>query len=331
VGIVVGVLVLIALAIVIGSWAWWGNEVNAFKNKNAAVNAKVAPLLVQQRQPGKPFYMVLMGTDMRSTEQVGNSDTLMVAYVDPPRKHVTLISIPRDTRVDIPGHGVHKINAAALLGGPALTIATVKNLTGLPISHYVVVDFWGFKEIVDAIGGVWINVPTRINDIAAANHDPSAAVIPAGYQKLDGKHALTFVRARHQFATQDLQRVKDQQAFLKALAKQTLQLSNLPRAPQIIHAVLHNVTTDMSVDDLWGLEADFRGLDSKSVETATAPGTPQYIGGVSYVIFDQAAFARMVQRIEAGEPLQVQPPAKKPSAPTAPAKARSSTKRATTR
>jgi LCP family protein required for cell wall assembly len=297
-------LLLVGLVVfgAVAAYAWFSGTIGRFVSKDRALNAKVRTVLTKPKPPGAPFYIVLMGEDKRPGEQVGNSDTLMVAYIDPPRKRVSLLSIPRDSRVEIPGYGRKKINAAALLGGPRLTIETVKLLTGLPISHYMVADFNGFKEIVDAIGGVTVNVPATIKDPKAASHDWHAEVIKKGVRKLDGAHALTFVRSRA-FANGDITRVHDQQVFLKALAKQTLQLGNLVHVPAITDAVMKNVTTDMTVGDLLGLAADLKGIGDTGVEGATMPGTPKYVGGVAYVIVNKTALAAMVRRMEAGQPL----------------------------
>ena len=99
-------------------------------------------------------------------------------------------------KVLIPKHGYEKINASHSLGGPELTIKTVEEFTGVPINHYMEVNFQGFQGAVDALGGVWVNVPHAINDKKAASQSvhQRAAKIPAGYQLLDGEHALTFVR-----------------------------------------------------------------------------------------------------------------------------------------
>jgi LCP family protein required for cell wall assembly len=220
--------------------------------------------------------------------------------VNPPLKRMTVISIPRDSRVAIPGHGTKKINSASQLGGASLTIETVKQLTGLPITHYMTLDFNGFKDLVDAIGGVTIDVPQRINDSLASDHNWRASVIEKGPQKLDGVHALTFVRSR-QFADGDITRVKDQQMFLKALAKQTMQIGNVVNAPKIIDAVMRNVKTDMSAEQIMGLGADFRGMPAESVEGTTVPGLPKYIGGTSYYVLDEERLADLLRRVSAGE------------------------------
>lgn len=247
-----------------------------------------------------PFYMILMGVDSREVGEASRSDTLIVARIDPQQKRVTLVSIPRDTRVRIPGHGTTKINAAHAYGGPALVIETVKDLTGLPISHYAEVDFQGFKDVVDALGGVTVDVPEDIYDMKAANHVAAAAKLKAGVQKLDGAHALTFVRSR-QFPRGDLQRIENQQTFLKALLDQTLQPGNVLRLPSVISAMAASVTTDMSVQDMVRIANQMKGMNSKAMETVTMPGVPKMLGGVSYVIMDEEGFAAMIDRVKNGQ------------------------------
>ena len=273
-------------------------------DKVLKVDPKAVAQLTLPKSNADPFYILVMGADTRPKDQsVARSDTMMLARVDPKQKRIALISIPRDTRVQIPGGSVSKINSALEVGGPSLAIKTVKQLTGLPIAHFIVIDFNGFKDVVDAIGGIWVNVPTRINDLEAAAWVRRAAVIPAGYQKLDGKHALTFVRTRHGYVSGDYQRMLNQQQFVKALAKQTLQIQNVLRVTQIVQAGVKNVTTDMTVQDFLGLAGDFVGAPANRVETATMPSHPQYIGGVAYVILDRPAMRTMLDRFAAGQPL----------------------------
>jgi LCP family protein required for cell wall assembly len=138
-----------------------------------------------------------------------NSDSIMLLHMGGGRP--VLISIPRDSYVDIPGHGWNKINAALAYGGASLLIQTVQDVTGLKISHYMGIGFGGLVAVVNQIGGVPICLKTAINDSSSGVH------LPAGCHNLNGDQALSFVRDRHSFATQDLQRIQDQRAFLSAL------------------------------------------------------------------------------------------------------------------
>jgi LCP family protein required for cell wall assembly len=124
-----------------------------------------------------------------------------------------LISIPRDSYVPIPGHGENKINAALAFGGPPLLIQTVENVTGLRIDHYMGIGFAGLVSVVNEVGGVNICLTTPLHDT------DSGVNLKAGCQTLNGTQALAFVRDRHSFADEDLQRIEDQRAFLSALLK----------------------------------------------------------------------------------------------------------------
>jgi LCP family protein required for cell wall assembly len=140
------------------------------------------------------------------------SDTIMVLHL-PSNGRPLLISLPRDSYVPIPGHGMNKLNAAFSIGGPALLARTVQDITGLRIDHYMGIGFGGFVRVVDAIGGVRICLKAPLVDKAAGLH------LKAGCQVLDGAEALGYVRSRHLYATQDLQRIQNQRVFLRALLR----------------------------------------------------------------------------------------------------------------
>jgi LCP family protein required for cell wall assembly len=138
-----------------------------------------------------------------------NSDSIMLLHTGSGRP--VLISIPRDSYVDIPGHGWNKINAALAYGGASLLVQTVEDVTGLKIDHYMGIGFGGLVAVVNKIGGVQICLKTAINDSYSGVH------LSAGCHDLNGDQALAFVRDRHSFATEDLQRIQDQREFLAAL------------------------------------------------------------------------------------------------------------------
>jgi LCP family protein required for cell wall assembly len=139
------------------------------------------------------------------------SDTIMVLHIPGNGLPAVLVSIPRDSYVDIPGFGMNKINAAYDFGGPKLLAKTVQNATGLYINHFMSIGFGGLVNVVNAVGGVRMCIPSNLNDPASGLH------LKKGCQNLNGAQALGFVRTRHLFATQDLQREQDQRVFIKAL------------------------------------------------------------------------------------------------------------------
>lgn len=301
--ILVGLVMLLAGGGV-AAWAYVRNieaKINPVWNADPTAQKVLDP----PKAPGEPFYMLLMGDDRRPGEKRARSDTLILARVDPKAKKIQLISIPRDSRVKIPGYSApQKINAAAAWGGPELTIKTVKALTGLPISHFLTVDFDGLRGVVDALGGVWVDVPVKIDDNKPpTNWGRKTKVIQKGYQKLDGWHALTFVRTRHQFADGDFSRIKNQQIFLKALVKQGLSLNGFFNAGSIINTVSNNIHTDFKLGELADLVTQFRGMKEGDLEAVTIPSTTDFIDGTSFVVIKDAEFDKMIARMKKGEPL----------------------------
>jgi LCP family protein required for cell wall assembly len=298
------VVVLLLVGIVAGAFAVvhnFGVKINQVTNSDPELGK-----LLQSGQasaPGDPFYMVLMGSDTRPGETQQRSDSLMVARVDPKNKKIQIISIPRDSRANIPGYGITKINAAAVYGGPKLVIKTVHELTGLPISHYINLNFKGFVDVVDAIGGVEIDVPQDIYDTQASAYGVKYATVKKGLQRLDGRYALTFVRTRHTLVDGDFGRMRNQQAFIKALASQALSLQSVFNAGSIINAVASNLDTDMTPMQLADLALQFKGLRSSDIDSSNAPGGAKYMNGISYVVLDPGQLTAMIDRMKRGLPL----------------------------
>lgn len=271
--------------------------------------------------PQKPFNVLLIGADKRKKDKIGRADTMILARVDPKNKKIWMLSIPRDTRAEIDGQGAAKINQAYAYGGPEGAIEAVRDLTGVPVHHYVQVDFRGFVKAVDALGGVWIDVPVEIDDYAASSHSYKhrAQHIDAGYQLLDGEHALTFARARHQFIDQDFSRMKNQQLFFKALADQVARPENITRLPKIVSAIAPYVKTDMKLMDLIRTAQALRDAGAKSVYTATVPGEWRN----PYVWTDEDELDELIDRMNAGvsfDATATPAPSTKGDAAAAPAK-----------
>ena len=225
--------------------------------------------------------ILILGSDTRQSGESGRADTIMILGLKMFRMSNSLLSIPRDSKVEIEGHGVGKINAAYYYEGQDLMISTVKNLTGLKINHVVEMDFQGFKELVDAVGGVTINVSERlVDDKSGANFEP-------GTYMMDGDQALAFVRSRAT-ASADLGRIERQQYFLKQLMKRLADPSVFVlRSPKIFLALKDNVKSDMNVAHLFKYGVFMALLGLKNLNAETLPGNTATIDGVSYIVIDQ--------------------------------------------
>jgi len=263
--------------------------------ENALGSADMGDSLTE-REPKQPYTVLLLGTDHRSGETAARADTIILSRVDPEEGRVWMLSIPRDTRVEIPGYGVDKINAAHFYGGPKLMAETVTALTGVPINHYAEIDFEGFAAMVDALNGVWVDVDVEINDVKAAsgveNGEPH---IEPGYQRLNGAQALTYVRSRD-FPDADFTRMRHQQTFFKALADQAMQLDGVIKIPSMVKEVAGYLTTDMTVARLVESAMDLADVGGDRVETATLVGEWRS----PYVRLDEEEKERLVSAMMAG-------------------------------
>jgi LCP family protein required for cell wall assembly len=274
--ILIGFLVLLLL--ITGSLVWMDFSLN-----------RVAAI---EDYPGRPAEAagtnwLIVGSDSREglTEEekakltTGDTagqrtDTIMVAHIPDNDTPPTLLSLPRDSNVEIPGHGVNKINAAFSLGGAPLLVKTVEGATGLRIEHYAEISFGGFAGIVDAVGGVEMDIPEEMRDTK------TGAVIPAGKQTLDGVQALAFVRMRYSAATprSDLDRVVNQRKFIGALAGEIASAGVLLN-PFTLFPVVGEMTDALTVDDgdhLWHLSSlgfAMSGISDGSTVTTTVPVT----------------------------------------------------------
>ncbi len=233
---------------------------------------------------GDKTVVMLMGVDEREGD-VGRSDTLMIATLDPKKKKAAILSIPRDTRVKIQGHGFDKINAAYAYGGHKLTQNTVENLLGVEMEHYVLINVNAFTKIIDAIGGVDINVEKRMyyEDPWDDNGGLVINLYP-GQQHMDGKTAITYVRYRDEEG--DIGRIARQQKFMQAVMDRLTSPSIITKIPAIISEVVDCIDTDLSVKQMIELMAAMKDAQSRGLQTEMLPGRPMYIGGISYWLPD---------------------------------------------
>ena len=242
--------------------------------------------------PGMPYYVLALGSDARAGETTSRTDTMILVRVDPLGGKLTMLSIPRDTMVQIEGYGTQKINAAYAFGGAAGAVREVHALTGAPISHVAVVHFGGIESLVDYLGGVTVEVPVDIYD-----PEYTGLVLPAGEHEMDGNTAMLFSRVRYGFALGDYQRQMDQRILMEAIMKKTLALPPT-KIPGLVGQAGNIVGTTMRMYSILPLMVRFKmGM---TIYQATVPSEPQDVDGVSYVVVDQEALGRMMDVINAG-------------------------------
>ncbi len=255
--------------------------------------------------------VLLIGVDDASLG-AARTDTMMLASFDPRSGEAAVVSIPRDTRVEIPGRsGYHRINTAYSLGGPDLTVRTVERLLGIDIDHYLVVDFASFARFIDLLGGVEVEIdrPMRYDDYAQGLHID----LKPGRQVLTGEQALQYVRFRADglgdVALVDPVRevydgrVKRQLEFVRRVAARAMGIEAIPRLPQLVPELIAMVDTDIGIDRALALAVSARNLDLERLETAVLPGTGMYIGGASYWVHDQARTQTVIKRLILGQPV----------------------------
>lgn len=252
---------------------------------------------LRQAPPGQPFNVLVVGSDSRATVGAGGtqafgssqdvggqrSDVTIVLHVDPAAETVSILSIPRDLFVPIAGtSGSNRINAA-FNNGPEQLVETIQNDFGIPIAHYVLVDFDGFQSLVDALGGINLDFPYPSKDAYSGLH-----ITQAGCQHLDGAQALATARSRHFYylkdgywqydGSSDLGRIRRQHVFLKAVLKTALAegLTNPIKANSFIGQAVHDVTIDdaLGVSDMVSLAREFRSINPAAMVTYTLPNRP---------------------------------------------------------
>jgi LCP family protein required for cell wall assembly len=229
------------------------------------------------------------------------SDTIIVVQVDPQKDRTVVLSIPRDLRVPIPGHGINKINTA-FSHGPDVMVRTVEKLTGLQINHYVEVNFIGFERLVDALGGVPICIDRPMKDRLARLNLPRA-----GCYNLDGKRALGFVRARHieGDAIPDFSRISRQQKFMRALIEKSMSIGSAFHIPELIRAVQNNLIVDenMNIYALQDLTEKLGRLGQRHVHFRIVPAVPIQRDGVDYLQLLEPQASRLFARMREGRAL----------------------------
>ncbi|MBI4744280.1 MAG: LCP family protein [Actinobacteria bacterium] len=286
-----------ALLVVVGGIVWGYFYINFIESKLHPQNKNFRKVknVISKPVAKEPVNILLLGSDARKKEESARADTMIIVRINPVTKRIQMISIPRDTRVKIPGKKDYydKINAANALGGPELAIRTIEDFTGLSIHHYAEIHFWGFRRLVDALGGIKINVEKPLV------WKEKRFGISAGYQLMDGDRALNYVRFRHD-SQGDFVRKKKKQKFFYALIDESWQIKSIFKLPTLVNIVADNIQTDMTTREMFGLANMFKSVNRKDIEMITFPGTPKSINGVSYVIPDEEKISQILFLVKRG-------------------------------
>lgn len=294
-----GVLVAI-FAIVSGAFALYLHSLDSamgFKSQEDKDSMRAAMLKTNPvEDKSQAFYMLVLGSDARVNDATSRSDVMILLCVDPTKGKITMVSIPRDTKVEIEGHGTQKINAAYAFGGAAGAVTAVSQFAGVPISHYAEVHFDELEQLVDDLGGVWVDVPVSNNQTGASN---TGQKLNSGYQLLNGSQALAFARERYGYTRGDFQRADNQKLVAQAIVKQVLD-QQPTELPGTIQELAGCVTTDLSVSDIASLAQQFQST-GVTFYSATVPSTTQTIDGVSYTITVQDKWDEMMGLVNQGK------------------------------
>ncbi len=304
--ITLGICLFIVLAVLGGSaWLFLGGSHLSIPVPGGGGSAGF-------NSPGAPGDKVLlvMGVDVSYDMATGKpgpdpfkgsrTDSMMLVRINPALKSISMVSIPRDSKVYIANEmGIDKINAAFALGGSDLTVRTVKETFGIPVDNFIVIDPRGVRQMVDALGGVTVYVekPMKYDDNTAKLH----INFTRGYHEMDGKMAEGFVRFRHD-ALGDIGRIRRQQRFLSAIAQKLKDPWTITRIPSLVETGSRYVLTDLSMNEMMQLAWFAKDLDWKNVRVATLPGRPSG-GGISYWLVDPPAAEQVLDRLILDNPM----------------------------
>lgn len=235
----------------------------------------------------KPFSVLLLGIDTGDLgrTEIGRSDTMMVAAVNPNAEKTLITSIPRDTYVDIVGRGTKdKINHAYAFGGAGMSMDTVEKYLDIPVDHYVAINMKGLKELVDAVGGITVTNDQKFSQ--------DSYTFEYGKIQLNGDQALSFSRMRHEDPRGDYGRQERQRKIVEGVAKKILTFDGVTRYKEVLDAMETNVKTDMSFDDMKKIAADYRSAFGK-IQQDQMQGDGFMQDGISYQRVSQTELDRV--------------------------------------
>lgn len=315
---------IVILAVIVGTtggFLWYLNHQLAnIQTFPGAVDPKTNSTGDVIPDDGNPLNILILGSDDGNNVQTvaedladgtwtrgaHRSDTILMVHIPANRQSAQIVSIPRDSWVKVPTYpgdvnGYAKINAAFSWGGPALARQTVEGVTGLHIDHIAMIDWNGFKELTDALGGVRVYIPETFTD------DSQHVTWTKGWQTLNGETALQYVRTRHGLANGDFGRIQRQQNFLRTIMNSLLSSSTFTN-PIKLARVVGTIASFVQVDDTWStseirsLAISMRNLRGSDVQFTTAPfGSYDYVNGQSIVRLDQAKSQTLFRDFNQGD------------------------------
>jgi LCP family protein required for cell wall assembly len=297
--VVLGLVLLLVLVVAWGVGSYLSVS-SGVSEANDRVPAGVGRLLTKRDGllVSTPTTILVLGTDGgdRAGRQGANrSDSIMLLRTDPGKRRLAYLSIPRDLQVEIPEVGVAKINAANQLGGPALALRTVKDLTGLDVNHVVFVDFDRFEELIDAVGGIEVNVPRRIQSNRFDCPYKTAAQCSAwkgwrfarGNQHMDGRRALVYSRIRHNLlhpSETDFDRARRQQQVVAATLDKVTSVGTALKLPFVGSDLVKPLATDLTAWELMQLGWAYFRADTGNALHCRLGGDPATVGGESVIL-----------------------------------------------
>ncbi|HAP4899021.1 TPA: LCP family protein [Enterococcus faecalis] len=288
--IIFGIILVLFLAVVgMGAKLYWDVSKSMDKTYETVERSKKSQVNLNNKEP---FSVLLLGIDTGDDGRVeqGRSDTTIVATVNPRDKQTTLVSLARDTYVDIPGQGKQdKLNHAYAFGGASLAMDTVENYLNIPINHYVSINMAGLKELVNAVGGIEVN-----NNLTFSQDGYDFTI---GKISLDGEQALSYSRMRYEDPNGDYGRQERQRKVIEGIVQKVLSLNSVSNYQKILTAVSDNMKTDLSFDDMKKIALDYRSAFGK-VKQDQLQGTGFMQDGVSYQRVDEQELTRVQQELK---------------------------------
>ena len=283
--IIVFTLVLLA-STAIASYLFFSGLFSSY-SKETTINNEISEEKKEVEPENKTYNFLILGVDERE-DDVGRSDTIIVLSTNMATKRVGLISIPRDSRVEVPTYGETKINHAYAYGGVQLTKQIVEKTLNMKMDNYIVFNFKSFKNIIDLIGGVDIDIEKDMYYRDDYDVDGGLLIdLKKGHQHLNGQHSMEYVRYRDEEG--DIGRVHRQQKFLDALLAKMTSPEIIPKFPKLVRELLISVKTDIRFDDVMNYLSFLKPNQKYTTQAVMAPGTPQMIDDLSYWVLDYSA------------------------------------------